>query len=103
MNPGFASEIDAIHDLRRRGYTADFEPCGDVMCEIATGRRFRPEELAIVEHHRFEGRSDPEDMSVVYAVESKDGVRGIVVDAFGPYADPALAAFLGAVNIREQV
>jgi hypothetical protein len=64
---------------------------------------FRPGELAIVEHHRFEGASDPEDMSVVYAIESDDGVRGIVVDAFGVYADPALAAFLKGIKKREHV
>ncbi len=101
--PGYASEIDAIHDLRRRGYTADFEVRDGVLREIASGRRFRSDELAIVEHHRFEGASDPEDMSVVYALASGDGVRGIVVDAFGAYANPRLADFLERVAVRERV
>ena len=103
MNPpGYASEINAIHDLRRRGYTADFEVRDDTLRDTAGGRQFRPDELAIVEHHRFEGASDPEDMSVVYAIESKDGLRGIVVDAFGAYANPQLADFLQKVEVREQ-
>jgi hypothetical protein len=79
----YASEIDAIRDLCRRGYSADLEFRDDALHEIVSGRRFRPDELAIVEHHRFEGASDPEDMSVVYAIESDDGVHGIVMDAFG--------------------
>lgn len=99
--PGYASEIDAMRDLRRRGYSADLEFRDDALHEIVSGRRFRPDELAIVEHHRFEGASDPEDMSVVYAIESNDGVRGIVVDAFGAYADPNLAAFLEKIKVRE--
>ncbi len=104
MNPPeFASEIDAIHDLRRRGYTADFELRDNALREIASGRQFYPDDLAIVEHHRFEGASNPEDMSVVYAIESDDGVRGIVVDAFGAYADPALAVFLKGIKKREHV
>lgn len=101
--PDYVSEIDAIHDLRQRGFAADLQFRDGALCETGTGRRFRPDELAIVEHHRFEGESDPEDMSVVYAIESNDGVRGIVVDAFGAYADPALAAFLEKINIRQHV
>lgn len=100
--PGYASEIDAMHDLRRRGYTADFEVRDGVLHEIASGRRFVPGELTIVEHHRFEGASNPEDMSVVYALESSDGVRGIVVDAFGVYANPRLADFLQNVTMHER-
>ncbi len=100
---GYASEIDAIDDLRRRGYTADFEVRDDTLRDLASGRRFRPDELAIVEHHRFEGASDPEDMSVVYAIESHDGLHGIVVDAFGAYASPGLADFLEKVEVREPV
>ena len=104
MNPPeLTSEIDAIHDLRRRGYTADFELRDNALREIASGRQFYPDDLAIVEHHRFEGASDPEDMSVIYAIESDDGVRGIVVDAFGVYADPGLADFLEKVEVREQL
>ena len=100
--PGYASEIDAIDDLRRRGYTADFEVRDGSLRETASGRRFRADELAIVEHHRFEGASDPEDMSVVYAIETSDGLRGIVVDAFGAYANPRLADLLEKVEVREQ-
>ena len=101
--PGYASEIDAIDDLCRRGYTANFQIRDNTLSEVTSGRMFRPGELAIVEHHRFEGASDPDDMSVVYAIESDDGVRGIVVDAFGTYADPAFAAFLKGIKKREHV
>ena len=48
----------------------------------------------IREFHRFEGISDPDDMAIVYAIESKSGVRGTFADAFGVYADPATAAVL---------
>lgn len=99
----YVSEIDAMRDLRQRGFATDLEFRDGALHETATGRRFRPDELAIVEHHRFEGESDPEDMAVVYAIESRDGVRGIVVDAFGAYANPALAAFLEKIKFREHV
>ena len=99
----YVSEIDAMRNLRQRGFITDLEVRDGALRETTTGRRFRPDELAIVEHHRFEGESDPEDMSVVYAIESDDGVRGIVVDAFGTYANPALAAVLEKIKVREHV
>lgn len=67
------------------------------------GKSFKAEELTIVERHRFEGASDPDDESVVYAIESQDGIRGTLVDAFGPYANPALGNYLQKVRIRQPV
>jgi uncharacterized 2Fe-2S/4Fe-4S cluster protein (DUF4445 family) len=44
--------------------------------------------------------SDTDDKAIVYAIESKSGVRGTCADAFGVYADPATAAVLGAIPMR---
>ncbi|HEY6260963.1 MAG TPA: hypothetical protein VIW47_05175, partial [Nitrospiraceae bacterium] len=66
-----------------------------------SGKTFTPDDLTIIAHYRFEGSSDPEEMAVVYAIEAKDGTRGILVDAYGVYATPDLSAFLKDVRIRE--
>jgi hypothetical protein len=39
-------------------------------------------------------------MAIVYAIESTDGTRGSLVDAFGAYSNPAVSAFLHDVPIR---
>ena len=54
----------------------------------------------IAEYHRFEGVSDPGDMSIVYAIETRSGIRGTLVDAFGVYADPRVGAFVKEVALR---
>ncbi|HYB42610.1 MAG TPA: hypothetical protein VEL75_12605 [Candidatus Methylomirabilis sp.] len=54
----------------------------------------------IREFHRFEGISDPDDMAIVYAVESRSGVKGTLADAFGVYADPAIGRVVEAIPIR---
>jgi hypothetical protein len=51
----------------------------------------------------FEGVSDPDDLSVLYAIEAQDGTRGVVADAFCPYANPDLGAFLKTVKRREDI
>jgi len=93
--------IEAIEDLKKRGFTANFEFLNQAFQDVNSGRTFKADELTIVEHYRFEGASDPDDMSVVYAIESDDGRKGIVADAFGLYANPDLGGFLEKVKIGE--
>ena len=40
-------------------------------------------------------------MAIVYAIESTDGTRGSLVDAFGAYSNPTVSAFLHDVPIRQ--
>jgi hypothetical protein len=37
-------------------------------------------------------------MSIVYAIETRNGVRGTLADAFGVYADPRVGAFIRTVR-----
>ena len=97
----YKTMTEALEDLKKRGFTANFEFLNNVFRAVDSGKTFQADDLTIVEHHRFEGASDPDDMSVVYAIEAGDGTRGILVDAFGVYANPDLGAFLNNVKMRE--
>ena len=99
----YKTMIDAMQDLKRRGFTANFEFVNNSFRTIDDGKSFSPDQLTIVEHYRFEGVSDPDDLSVLYALEATDGTRGTVADAFGPYANPDLGAFLKTVKMREDI
>lgn len=98
----YTNMVEAIEDLKRRGFTANFEFLDQGFRDVDSRKTFKADELTIVEHYRFEGASDPDDMSVVYAVESDDGQKGIIADAFGVYANPDLGRFLEKVKIREE-
>lgn len=97
--PACTREAAAIEALRRRGFTATFRAEDRGLRVAGTDRVWSPEEVAIREYYRFEGASDPDDMAVVYALESDDGTRGVLVDAFGAYADPAVGAVLDRMRI----
>ena len=73
---------------------------GDGLRANEGGRTFKADELTIRGFYRFEGVSDPDDMAIVYAIESRDGTRGTLVDAFGVYANPAVGRILERVPIR---
>jgi hypothetical protein len=95
--PEYEREAVAIDALQRRGYRASFtaEPGG--LRLTGSTRLVEPEDVRIREVYRFEGKSDPDDMSVVYALEALDGTRGILIDAYGSYADPNVGAVLDRV------
>jgi hypothetical protein len=91
---------NVIERLISRGYTAHFGVVGDRLRAFDSGKTFEAHEVIIRAYQRFEGVSDPDDMAIVYAIESTDGTRGSLVDAFGAYANPTVSAFLHDVQIR---
>jgi hypothetical protein len=89
-----------IEELTRRGFTENFRVAAGRLQASGTGKRFRAEDLVIRDYRRVEGISDPDDMAIVYALESKDGVRGVLADAFGVYSDPETSAVLRDIPIQ---
>jgi hypothetical protein len=64
----------AIDDLARRGFTESLAVVGDELRTTKTQKIFRPDEVVIREYRRFQGISDPDDMSIVYAIETEGGI-----------------------------
>jgi quercetin dioxygenase-like cupin family protein len=89
-----------IERLNGEGYTAHFGVVGNRLRAFESGEAFEAHEVVIREYQRFEGVSNPDDMAVVYAIESANGIRGSLVDAFGVYSDPRVSTFLQDVPIR---
>lgn len=79
----------AVNGLRDRGYTLDFNQKGH--CLECGGDNMHPDDFEIAEVYRFEGPTDPADEAVVYAIEGKNGQKGILVDGFGASSDPISA------------
>jgi hypothetical protein len=98
---GYLTLASAVDDLARSGFREHFQMKAGKLLALDSGKTFNAPELVIRAYHRFEGVSDPDDMAIVYAIESLSGVRGTLVDAFGVYADPAVGAFLESVPIRK--
>jgi hypothetical protein len=96
-----SGESGAIARLEQEGFTQHFTVRNHVLRSADTGHTFGPRDVDVREFARYEGVSDPDDMSIVYAIESHDGARGTLVDAFGTYSDPAVTEFMDAVDDRE--
>jgi hypothetical protein len=86
--------------LNKDGFTADFRVMDGRLHTISEERNksYAPNEVLIVDFYRFEGESDPDDMSILYALETSDGVRGTISSAYGTYGDSDALDFLKQVE-----
>jgi hypothetical protein len=87
-----------IAELAARGFTEQFQLAGDRLRAVTSGKLYTPDDVRLVGFHRFEGISDPDDMAIVYALETPGGVRGTLTDAFGVYAEPGMGDFMEQVR-----
>ncbi|MFA6944635.1 MAG: phosphoribosylpyrophosphate synthetase [Pedobacter sp.] len=91
--------LEAVNGLRSRGYNYDFHYEDACLFCASISEKFQADDLKITEYYRFEGMSDPEDSSVIYAIESKQGHKGIIIDAYGAYSDEHKTAFLSNIKV----
>ena len=87
-----------INKMVLDGYTEDFKIVSDKLCALHAEKSYQPDEVHVVNFFRFEGASDPADNSILYVVETNDGTKGTLIDAYGPYADPKVSKFMQQVD-----
>src|SRR5690606_23726267 len=91
--------------LEEKGYGRELSIMEGGACFEDGGQLSSPEQLTIVKVYRFEGESDPADMSVAYAIRSDDGQCGFLVNAYGTYSNqdnPYYDDFIRRVPVNEQ-
>jgi hypothetical protein len=85
----YTSPAVAMDDLRKRGYKADFTMssfclyCGDL------DMRLNPDEFKVDEEYRFDGDINDEEDTIVVAITSTSGIKGVLVDGYGSYTGDA--------------
>ena len=90
---------EAIASLKARGYAQDFNLHPEWIECPQLDVQLRPEEFHIDEVHRFEGMNDPDDSTILYAVSSTQGHKGVLVDAYGVYASSISPGMLSKLQI----
>lgn len=96
--PHMKSLVACLNKMVIDGYDDDFKINDKGLKSLKTNKIYHPEDIHISNFFRFEGQSDPNDNTILYVIETEDGVKGTIVDAFGPYADTKLTEFLSKVE-----
>ncbi len=93
--------VEILREIREKGYICDFELTdGRLFCKQCK-EAFRAEDLIIERVYRFEGDSSPDDMAVLYGVKAGNGMKGVLIDAYGTYDNEELREFLKNVKVEE--
>jgi hypothetical protein len=81
-----------INELKQKGYTEDFF--------FENGRlktdsdSFSQDDIKEIKEYRFEGKSNPDDLSILYQITTTSGKKGTIADGFGPNANQELTEFI---------
>jgi len=91
---------DATEHLLKKGYTYNFQVSETGKLTDNKALEFDPEEVILMEIHRFEGMTNPADSSILYAVQTRSGENGIVIDSYGADGSEVTSDFMN--NVEQQ-
>ncbi|MGZ3956639.1 MAG: hypothetical protein ACXVBT_02050 [Flavisolibacter sp.] len=89
---------NCLNRMVREGYTEDFTITEQGLESLQHHLHYTQDKIQVVNFYRFEGESDPGDNAILYIIETSDGTKGTLVDAYGTYNDTKLTRFMKEVE-----
>lgn len=81
-----------IDELKEKGFVENFFfEDGKLQTENDS---FERNDIKEINEYRFEGKSNPDDLSILYQITTTSGKKGTIADGFGPNANQELTEFL---------
>ena len=96
----YTTVTDTLNNLKSEGYVLDFNLKPDCLECGSPNIKLYPADFVIDKFYRFEGASNPDDSAIIFAISSKDGLKGTMIDAYGVYADSLTTEMLNKLKIR---
>lgn len=99
LNESFGTLSETINGLFKLGYTHDFNIKEESIVSQSTNIALSPKDFQIDHVYRFEGDSDPEYQSILYAISStKFDVKGTLVNGYGISAEETTTKLIEKLN-----
>lgn len=96
--PHMNTMTDLTNNLVKKGYDEDFQMTGEGLKALSDLKIYQPEDITIPNFYRFEGQNDPSDNAIVYVLETNDGKKGMLIDAYGANANLKVGEFIKSVE-----
>ena len=81
----YGTVSEALAAFRDQGFTIDFNLSEN--CIVCGEEKFLADEFEIADVYRYEGDTDPADEATVYAIQSRTGLKGVLVTGYGISSD----------------
>ncbi len=72
----------AVDALTKEGFIEDFKAEENCIKALYAKKEYQPEDLTIVKSFRFEGMTNPDDESELFAIVAIDGTKGTLVMSY---------------------
>lgn len=102
MRNSYPSLSVAIEDLQKHGFTEDFNLVEEGIESKNLKKSWKAGELDVVKFYRFEGMTNPGDNTILYLIETKDGRKGLLVDAYGADTGPVSPEMIEKLKIHHE-
>ena len=91
--------ITVLAQVKKEGFKLDFKVTEEgKLSTMDDKQQFTADQVQIVNFYRFEGESNPDDMAILYVLETSTGAKGTISDAYGPYSDETIENFMKQVT-----
>lgn len=88
MKEFYGTLSETINGLKSAGYTVDFNMSNENLVCLQDSITLSADDFEIDKVYRFEGESNPDDQSILYAISSSNfTVKGLLVNGYGISSD----------------
>lgn len=91
------NELEIIKKYEAVGYINSYRVSGNLLINNKTKSKYLPNEVFIVAEHRFEGMSNPSDMSMLFILETKDKGKGTFLASYGGASSTEAVEFFNEI------
>ncbi|MEO6346680.1 MAG: cupin domain-containing protein [Aquaticitalea sp.] len=99
MKESYGTLSETINGLKKEGYTLDFNISQEFVVCDKSNETLSPDDFEIDKVYRFEGETNPDDQSILYAISSpKFNVKGVLVNGYGISSDEKTSAIISKLK-----
>jgi hypothetical protein len=100
--PYMKSLVTCLNKMVKDGYTEDFRVTRTGLEALKHPKQYNHEEVQLLNSFRFEGVS-PDDNAILYIIQTCDGTKGTLIDAYGAYNDPLITEFIKKLKTKHKL
>ncbi|MEO6548442.1 MAG: hypothetical protein ABIN94_10600 [Ferruginibacter sp.] len=94
MNNTITTISTIISDFKTEGFVHTFSVIADEIGCSGPRKLYKPAEIKIVKQDKFDANPYSSAGAIIYALETYDGYRGVLVHRLGTFADEAIGKFI---------
>ena len=98
MNTTAKNELSIIREFEQKGCTSNYKMIDGKFTDLENNLTLDSSEIIIIDQFRYEGMSNPSDLSILYILSVPGKSKGTLLLPYGPQGDGELSWFMKDVS-----